>query len=105
VNKSLLTKAIIFAILFYLLEVLVYISGLAMGPARISRKILGVISVYDLACIITFPLAYLAAKYEIRWLGQLALTLNAVLWAVVFSCMVALVNRLRRSSLAKNDQS
>ena len=97
-NKDLVIKAILFGISFYFLEVLVYHAAMGMGPGQTSRKILGVVSLYELAGIITFPLVYLAAKHDLRWLGRLAFMLNAVLWAAGFSCIWGLIHRYRRSS-------
>jgi hypothetical protein len=96
-HKDLIIKGIIFGIFFYFLEVLVYVTGVSLGPGQ--RKILGLVSLHDLAGIITFPLVHLAAKHEIWWLGRLALILNAVLWAAGFTCLLALWKRHRRSSL------
>jgi hypothetical protein len=98
-KKDLIIKGIIFGIFFYFLEVLVYFTAMSLGPGHTSRKILGLVSLHDLAGIITFPLVHLAAKHELWWLGRLALILNAVLWATAFSGMLALLNRFRRSSL------
>jgi hypothetical protein len=103
-HKDLVIKAIIFGISFYFLEVLVYLSAMATGPGQTSRKILGMVSLHDLAGIITFPLVHLAAKHDLSWLGRIALTLNAVLWAAGFFCMLALLNRQRGSSFWQDDQ-
>jgi hypothetical protein len=98
VNKDLVIKAIIFGITFYCLEVLVYHSAMAVGPGQTSRKILGVVSLHDLAGVITFPFVYLAAQHDLWWLRRLAFMLNAVLWSAGFSCMLAALNRHRNSS-------
>jgi hypothetical protein len=95
-HKDLIIKGIAFGISFYLLEVFVYFTAMTLGPGQ--RKILGLVSLHDIAGIITFPLVYLTAEQE-PWLGRLALILNAILWATAFAGILALLRRYRRSSL------
>ena len=61
-------KAAVFGAAHFVLEILVYIFGFALGPTLTTRKLLW-ISFYDVAVAITFPFVYLSEHFEWKALG------------------------------------
>ncbi len=64
----------------FFLQILLYVVGFAAGPALTTRKAMGV-SFYDAVVVITFPLVYLAERFQWKALGAGAFPLNSFVWA------------------------
>ncbi|MBN2059558.1 MAG: hypothetical protein JW882_03990 [Deltaproteobacteria bacterium] len=88
-------KAILFGCIHFFLQVSVYISAFALGPAIVTRRVLG-ISLYDVAVIITFPFVYLFEKLQWSGFGIGVFVLNSVVWAGIF--YLALVAMARKAT-------
>jgi hypothetical protein len=79
-KESPLKNAIVFGVVYYFLQITIYVCAFALGPAMVTRKVVG-ISFYDAAVVITFPFVYLAEHFQWKALGTGAFFLNSLVWS------------------------
>jgi hypothetical protein len=76
-------KSILLGGIHFALQIFIYVFSFIIGPERTTSEVLG-ISFYDAAAVITFPVVYLAEKYQWSGLGINALLLNSIVWTSMF---------------------
>lgn len=84
--------AVLFGVAHYVVQMLLYVIGFALGPGTATRRIFGV-SLYDVLSVLTFPVIYLMEKFDWSGLGLAAFVLNSFVWASAFYCILIIVSQ------------
>jgi hypothetical protein len=93
-------KASIFAIIHCIMQIVLFIIGFGIGEAlfgtqisTLQKTMLSIL--YAIISVITFPVLYLAIKYQISGLGFSYFILNSIIWAVGFYYLLQLLGYIK----------
>jgi len=93
-------KAFVFAIIHFILQIVLYIISFGVGEALfgmqksvIQKTLLSV--QYAIISVITFPVIFLAIKYQISGFGFSYFVLNSIVWAVGFYYLLRVLGYIK----------